>query len=515
MPDAPAGKRLAANAVWNILPFGLGFLLNLVAVRLVVDRIGVADFGLFGLFAVVLAPLTLANLGFGEATVRFVAQAVHAGDLPAAGPYVRTTLAMNLVVGAVGALLLAVVLPAVVIRIFHLSAAELPRVTAVLRWIALGWIANQAAAVFLAVPPAFQRYRLVALGHAIGQTALAAGGVVGAYLGGLEGYAGGTATGAVVGACTWWVIARSLLPGVSFRPGFDPAAWRQSFHFGGWQAVAQLGGLLANQAERFLLGVFITPAAVGIYNIAQGFEQKIYSAVYKMSEVLFPHFSTLADAHADRKARLLLRASWLLTSLAVCALVPLIPLAVPLLATWIGPEAGRSGGPVMQALALAGILGCASNASFFFLLGVGDTRGLANLSGVTGITTVVAALIVLPRWGLPAAGISAAISMLAQQAYLAGVLLPRHVAGALEGRRLLTALYAPVVAGLVVAVAAILLGMPALRGWGWVIGGYGTLAGLTGLAVLVGSELLPEREERRRDIGTILALFRLRPRETH
>ena len=337
----------------------------------------------------------------------------------------RTTLALNLCVGVCGALLLSAILPSLVVRLFHLPIDQLGRVAAVLRWIALGFVMNQAAAVFLAVPPAFQRYRLVALGHSIGQTSLAVGGVLGAWWWGLEGYAAGTATGAAIGALTWRAIARSLLPGISFRPGFDKVAWRQCFHFGGWQAVAQLGGLLAGQAERLLLGIFIAPAAVGFYNIAQGFEQKIYAAVYKMSEVLFPHFSTLERSQAERQAALLLRASWILTSLAVCALVPLIPLSGPLLATWISPETGQAAGPVMQALAIAGILGCATNASFFFLLGVGDTRGLASLAGVTGLVTVVSALVVLPHWGLPAAGLSAAVAMVAQQVYLATVLLPR------------------------------------------------------------------------------------------
>ncbi|MCC7003011.1 MAG: oligosaccharide flippase family protein [Gemmatimonadaceae bacterium] len=505
-----SGQRLAANAVWNLLPFGLGFILNLAAVSLVVGWIGVDDFGLFGLLAVVLAPLTLANLGFGEATVKFVAEAAHAGDLETAGRYVRTTLAMNLLVGVAGALLLAFILPPLALRVFSLPAQELPRVTGVLRAIALSWLSNQAAAVFLAVPPAFQRFRLAALGHAITLTLLAGGGVLGAYIGGLVGYAFGTAGGAAAGVVVWRTLARRLLPAVSLWPAFDRGAWHRSLRFGGWQAVAQLGTLAASQAERFLLGVFLSPGAVGYYNIAQGFEQRMYSAVYKMSEVLFPHFSTLSDVDPARKSGLLLRASWLLTSLAVCALAPLIPLAAPLLVTWISPEAGAQAAPVMQALAIAGILGCASNASFFFLLGMGDTRGLALLSGVTGIVTIVVALLVLPRWGLPVAGVAAAAAMIAQQLCLSAVLLPRRLGAALRPGALMAALYAPVVAGLAVAALAFAAGASAVRGWPAVIGGYAAVGLLTAIAIGAISEVMPGRDERRRDIGTVLRF--LRPR---
>ena len=64
-------------------------------------------------------------------------QAVSAAVLAAAGSGavtdVRTTLAMNLVVGALGALLLATVFPPIAVRLFRLSSGDLPRVEFVLR----------------------------------------------------------------------------------------------------------------------------------------------------------------------------------------------------------------------------------------------------------------------------------------------------------------------------------------------------------------------------------------------
>jgi O-antigen/teichoic acid export membrane protein len=508
-----AGRRLIGNALWNLTPYAWGFLLNVLAIRLIVGRIGVDAFGLFGLLTAVLAPLTLANLGFGEATVKFVAAALHRGDLDEAGRYVRTTLAQNLMVGLGGAVLLAGVGPLVVGPLFHLDATATESARVILAWVALGWIGTQVTAVFLGVPSAAQRYRVVALGIALAQTFVVGAGVAGAFLGGVGGYAAGTALGTLAGAGSWWLIARRILPGVSLRPRVDPETWRSTFGFGGWQALANLGTLLSGQAERFLLGIYLTPAAVGYYNISQTLEQRVYSAVYALSQVLFPHFATLEGAPPERKADLLLRASWLLTALAVCALTPLVSLAHPLLEAWISLEAADAAAPAMQALAVAGILGCASNASFFFLLGVGRTRALALLSGVTGIVTVVAAAVVLRRYGLPAAGVAAVAAMVAQQAMLALVVLPGALGDAIRPARLTLALYVPVLAGLGVAGLVAMAGI-GIRGWGGVIVGYGAIAGLCAVAIALAAVLLPGRAERMRDLATLASFVGLRPRGT-
>lgn len=497
-----SGRRLVSNALWNLSPYAWGFLLNVLTVRFVVTRIGVGEFGLFGLLAAVLAPLTLANLGFGEATVKYVAAALHRNDFAEAGRFVRTTLAQNLAVGIGGAILLAGVGPFVVGPLFHLDESQRTAARIVLGWIALGWIGTQVAAVFMAIPSAAQRFRSVALGIAATQTFVAAFGVAGAAIGGLTGYAAGTAAGTVTGSFTWWLIARRCLPGVALRPMVDREAWRASFHFGGWQAVANLGTLAANQAERFLLGIYLTPAAVGYYNISQTLEQRVYAAVYALSQVLFPHFATLEGAPPERKADLLLRASWLLTALAVCVLTPLVSVAHPLLAAWISPEAADASAPVMQALAVAGILGCASNASFFFLLGNGDTRSLAALSGITGLVTVAVAAVVLKRYGLPAAGVAAAVAMVAQQGVLALVLLPRVLGKALHRSALASAFYAPVVAGLGVAALVGLLAIP-IHGWLQVAVAYVVIGGLSAVAIGLVALILPGRAERLRDLRTI------------
>lgn len=500
---------MAGNAAWNLLPFAWAFLLSLVTVRVAIRYLGIGDYGVYGLLSVLVTPLGLANLGFAEATLKYVAEHVHRGEVDDAVAVLRTTLAMNLLVGVAGAVALAAGGPWLAARLFRLEAVDPVVVRDCLRWMAAGWIATQVGAVFMAVPPAMQRYRLVALGQGMALTLAAVAGLVPVVAGfGVVGFAAGTAAGAGLGCLVWIALSRRLLPGRRLWPALDASAWRRSARFGSWQVMAQVGGLAASQAEKVLLGVYLPPAAAGLYQAAQTLQQRAYGAVLRMAEVLFPMFSARSDEPPHRQADLLMRSSWLLTGLAVSILVPLVPLAEPVLALWIDPAVAVDGRLVLRLLALAGAIGAATNASFFFLLGTGRTPWVALLSLGTGLTTVAVAALAVPRFGLAAAGAAAIAAMLVQQGLIALVILPSVFGTALHRPSAVASLYSPVVAGAVVALAALGAGVGGVRGLPAVVGAYVATAVACGAAVLAVGILLPGGDVRRRDVGRLVQLAR-------
>src|SRR5947207_201198 len=107
MRARPLVERTTINAVWHICAFLWTAIVGLVTIRVVVNALGLPQFGLFGIFSVFLAPLALTNLGFGEATVKYVAEHANAGDFKAAIPYLQTSMLMSLCTGILGALILA------------------------------------------------------------------------------------------------------------------------------------------------------------------------------------------------------------------------------------------------------------------------------------------------------------------------------------------------------------------------------------------------------------------------
>ena len=197
-------------------------------------------------------------------------------------------------------------------------------------------------------------------------------------------------------------------------PAMHQKSLASLLRIGKWQAVAQGGGLVAGQADRYLLGAFLQPQYVGYYSIAQRLEEAIYIGVLKVGEILFPFFSSLQGEGDERVGDLFFRAAWVLNVLAVSVLGALIPVAGNVLYLWTGAEVAAEGQRVLIVLALAGILGSGTNVFTFYLLANGRTKTSAAISLVTALATLGTSAVALPFFGWPAAGWSSCAGALAQ-----------------------------------------------------------------------------------------------------
>lgn len=478
-------------------------LLGFFVLPVIVHRLGIVQYGIYGLIMAMLAPMSLANLGFGQATIKYVAEHMQHGDLETASQYLQTTLLMSLVVGVLGSGLLGLLGPPVARAVFQISDIE-PHV---LNWAfgiaAAGWLINQVSSVYAGVPMAFQRYSYVAVGNSLLSALTTGFGLLFVLSGaGLVGYIFATVLSGFIVLCFWVFVARRFIPTRLMRPGIHPAIWRTCFKFGGWQTGAQVGALVATQSEKILLGAYLSPFAVGIYNISFRLEQTAYSSVFKLAEVLFPAFSAISHQADDRRAALLMRSSWLLSCLAASLLMPLVPLANDILTLWMGAEVAEKGTPVLQALTIGGTLGCAMNASYFFLLGTAKTRSLALVSLVTGLVTISVAWVVLPIFGLPAAGwgsMSGAVAQVFVVSFLLRKMFKRH----LSFSRVFFSLYLPVAISLVLGIGIAWLDPIECKAWHSLVLTYGLFSAFLATTVFGVCAVLPYGEERRADVTKI------------
>ena len=506
-PSQSLGRGTVFNAGWNLVPLVWSSVLGLITIPIVVKAIGLQHFGVAGLFSILLTPLNLANLGFADATIKFVAQYARAGDLATCAQFIRNTLFFNLLVGICGAVAIATLGPWCATRIFHIAVIDRNLVEDCVRLVAATWLINQISSVFMGIPPAFQQFRFVAVGQLLITTmnAILSIGMVKSGFG-LYGYIAAGSLGALFALAVWLALGWRLLPGRNLSPRLDRATYRRAFDFGLWRALAQLGGLLANQSERFILGYFLAPTALGLYNIAFNLEERVYTVVFKMAEVLFPLFSSMETESRERRLSMLLRSTWLLTTLAVCALMPMVALARPLLSAWISPEMGQKASLLLQVMSVAGMLGCATNASHFYILGIGKTKWGALLTLVTGLVTIGVSATLVPRFGLKVAAVSAVLAMLAQQVVLTGWMLPSLFGNALRFPKLFLSFYGPVCIGLLLAF--LLSGAFALDGWRLtsLVPLYAVLAAGCGCIIVMTYRVLPGGREHLRDVEILVAL---------
>ena len=316
--------------------------------------------------------------------------------------------------------------------------------------------------------------------------------------------------GFATGLLASFVLSRLAVGEWVAGPAFHRRPLWGLVNLGAWQFAAQCGSLIAGQADRYLLGAFLAPQFVGYYTIAQRLEEAMYIGVLKIGEILFPFFSSMQKEQDDRIADLLFRASWVLNLLAAVVLGALIPVAGPLLYAWTGKEVAMETQGLLVVLAVAGMLGCASNVFAYYLLANGRSRSNAMIALVTAVVTLTTSAIALPYFGWQAAGWSACLAMVAQ-IIVTTVLLRQSFKVADVWPRVAHFVLLPLGTGIVTAIALrYLFGQRLLEQtphWWFVGAAYGIAAGIIFAVVVAVSRMGPYGAVCWRDLRAVVSRF--------
>jgi O-antigen/teichoic acid export membrane protein len=503
--------RLIGNSSWNGLAFLVGVGLNLLILPFVIAHLGISEFGLAGLIAACVAPALIFSTALGQVTARELAQHLQPEWQTHARQVFATALFLALAVGTVTVLLVLLAGPWLAVHLFNLEANDADHLARSFAFGGIGWLCQCLAGVFLALFTARQDYaRLARINIGITVTATLLMWLLIPLWPQAATYLACQATGFAVGLAAAVWLSRQALPGWLSLPALHSKPLHSLARVGSWQLAAQSSGVVAGQADRYLLGAFLQTRHVGFYNVAQRLEEAIYIGVLKVGEVLFPLFSTMLQEREEHQADVLFRASWLLNLLAVSVLGGLIPVAGPVLQLWTNAEVAAQGERVLVTLALAGILGCGTNVFSFYLLGSGKTRANALISLVTAITITITSALALPLFGWQAAGWSACAGMAAQMIVVV-VLMRCSFSLPDAPSRIVHFVLAPLLAGALAAMA-LRHGLTGLfnsdaPAWWLVAGGYGLSAvAVAGTAVAV-ARLGPYGQVCCRDLQRIAAHF--------
>ncbi len=502
---------LLGNSAWNAIAFAVAVVLNLVVLPFVVFRLGVAAFGVAGLVTACVAPALAFSNALALSTTRELAQRLGPSERDDARRLFATAAMLAFGAGGVIAILFGLAGAPLARLGFHLSGPSGDDLGLAFALASAGWLCQCLSAVFLALFTARQDYRRVASISIISTVVATASMLLfiprwpqaSTFLGC---QALGYATSLLL-ALAW---SRRVIGDWLARPAFHRGALGKLVKLGGWQFAAQGGGIIAGQADRYLLGALLQPQFVGFYTIAQRLEEAMYIGVLKVGEILFPFFSTLQKEADDRKADLLFRSSWILNVLAASALGGLIPVAGPLLHLWTGAEVAAEAQNVLVILSIAGMLGSSTNVFAFYLLAQGRSSSNALISLLTGAVTLVTSAIALPYFGWQAAGWSACFGMVVQMVTTM-ILLRRRFSLNDMGSRVVHFVLMPLGLGIAIALA-LRYGYRGAQldhalGWWYVVGLYLMAAGIIFVVAVAASRVGPYGAACWRDLRVVASRF--------
>ena len=375
-----AGKRLARNALGNLLGDGFPLIVAVITIPRLVHGLGVERFGLLTLVWMVIGYFGVFDFGLGRAVTNLVAQRLGRGDERSIGPLVWTGIILMTALGCAGAIVLAGLahwivyavlkipptLCAEALRAFYLFSLSIPAV-----------ITTSAFRGFL---EAHQRFGLaIAIRTPMSVYAMAAPLAVLPF------------SHSLVPIVATLVVGRFI--GLAFHAGFciarfpmlwPPLQWsseaiRPLLSFGGWMTVSNIVNPIMSDLDRFLVGALISIQAVAFYATPYDVVTKLFIVPASFSSVFFPAFSTTLVADPRQTRSLYLHAIR-----SVAMIMAPITLAVVLgahlgLRIWLGPEFATNSTTVVQVLAVGTFIAALTFVPFTLIQGAGRPDWIAKV----------------------------------------------------------------------------------------------------------------------------------------
>jgi O-antigen/teichoic acid export membrane protein len=450
-PFRSARAELASGAAARLAATAVDAVTGLVAVALSVRLLGVSSYGVLAFMLSVVSLLAgLSRAGWGIATTRTVSERVQAGDREAAGRAAAAAVRLAVVTAAVGA--------AVVVAVSVLGGGGRDRGTALAVGAGLGTLlagtnlawATAAVARGLGRVPAAEAPMLV-----LGIVRLAALAVVWALARhslGLVSLAYGLAGATTAGVAA--LLARRFLR--ELRPAAaPPGGVRRLLGAAAPFAVQGLASLAITRFDVLVLGLVASSATVGAYEPTLRATERLMQLAPLLGLAQFLPVATRLVAGGDVAGfrdvyRGVTKVCYAVTMLGAIALV-----AFPerVLTTLYGSS--FPAGAHVPWILVAGYLPYAALSPSWVALAASDERrALIEVSGISLATMVVAAVALIPPFGMTGAAAATAVSVAVQQIASARALRAKTGVHAFD-RRMVTLV---VTSAAVLAVAALVHG---------------------------------------------------------
>jgi O-antigen/teichoic acid export membrane protein len=375
-----SGRLLVRNSVLNLAGQAAPLVVAVITIPLLLAGLGTERFGVLTLAWVVIGYFSLFDFGVSRALTQLVAESLGRGRDDEVAPLVWTALLMMLLLGVVGALVLAGITPWAAHRALGLPAELRAETVPALYLLALGVPAVIGTAGLRGVLEATQRFGVVnAIRVPMGVFTFAGPLLVLPFTTHLAWVVGVLVVGRVLAWVVHLVLCLRLVPGLWTGRALRPALMRRLLGFGGWMTISNVVGPFMVYFDRFLIAAVLSVAAVAYYATPYELVTKLWLIPTSVLGVLFPAF---ALSHAGDRGRFTelfkggVLVVWALLFPLVLAVVTFAPEGLTL---WLGTEFAEHGTPVLRWLAVGVLINSVGMVPFSALQGAGRPDLTAKL----------------------------------------------------------------------------------------------------------------------------------------
>lgn len=402
--------KIISNSIWNII----GNLSNIVILfflyPFLIRHIGDSDYGFFLFLSTVTGIAGVANLGLGEATLRYVAYYHGHDDITGENRVLSSSfwinaalgLAMTLIILCFSGLIITLVKDIKIESTFAVFLLKISAVTFLVRFI---------GGILFSIPQAYQRYKYTTILTIIEAVLRVTGYVVSIYTN--NGIYGMVLTELFLAG--FYILSNFMMMKLVNRQLSififpSKQGITELFGYGTYAFLGQLVGLLWQYSDRILLTMFVGTAALSYFVIPQQLIMKIFGIVTAAGAVLFPSFSSINNLSDTKKLFITGTIIFLYASILIFS--PLTLLFKDFLSLWISPDFAKNAGHIAFILSLSYIIrgGFIPYDSLF--RGLGKPKIIFYITLCSSFVIVILDIILIPLIGLQGAGYAYIISSL-------------------------------------------------------------------------------------------------------
>lgn len=342
----PSGSNsIVRNALFGfstlVLPLGLSF----IATPIIVGALGHKD---YGIYALVLGFVGYSfNFGTGRSITKYLAQFRADGTSEKATEVISATLTLNLIIGVLGALIIAGLSGWLVESVFLIEESARERTVYAFYICGLIIFMTLMSQVGSSVLQGVHRFDLYSRLFNANSIAIMAGNLVLALYGfGLLWLLGWNLVALTITSIAGMIIASRIVPEFKIRLAYSRAAIYTSVGFSIWIVGYQILGNVLLLFERGWIMRKLGPEALTFYVVPLTIGFYIHSSISSLMIVLFPLAS---EFKGDRpKLERLYRKATKVTCMLVCFIVvTLVVQSTVFLGLWMGPEFAEASGTLL------------------------------------------------------------------------------------------------------------------------------------------------------------------------
>lgn len=400
-------QKTFKNALWQVFNLGWVTILNFFVTPILLQKIGIENYGVYVLVLTTLSFLSLLDLGMGAGFASSFIEYTANREKEKRDKLINSFFSFRLAVGLLGFLLL--FFSSFSADSFFGVRSEFYRQTQFGFWFAgLYFVLLMAASPFISVALSVQRFDILGKMTFIQNSFLNLLLVSFAFFRpSLTWLLASHFLAAAVSFFGYFVLMRKVFPEIKFRLEFHRSELFRKIKFGLFNFISGIANNSLMQIDRFFVSRMLGNASLAFYVIPNSLAQKIHAVSGSAAATLFPVASDLF--YRDEKQRFnqsFRRAMRIGIIFSVSLGVVLLTFGYKLLYFWVGQEIADKGGMLLYYFIPTYVLMSIYEILSSFYFGTGKSKVLAVFSCFMALLNIVLLIFLIPNFGLTGAALA-------------------------------------------------------------------------------------------------------------